>query len=74
MLNFRQFEVVEGKVKIAPSKDASQNILEIHSWPLFSERFHHRACHRANIFDILQFVNTFASSLSVPVMSCTRLE
>ena len=47
MLNFRQFEAVEGKVKIALSKDASQNILEIHSWPLFFESFHHRACHRA---------------------------
>ena len=47
MLNFRQFEAVEGKVKIAPSKDASQNVLEIHSWPLFSESFHHGACHRA---------------------------
>ena len=47
MLNFRQSEVVEGKVKIASSKDASQNILEIHSWPLFSESFLHRACHRA---------------------------
>ena len=47
MLNFRQFEAVEGKIKIAPSKDASQNILETHSWSLLSESFHHRACHRA---------------------------
>ena len=45
MLNFRQLEAVENKVKIAPSKDAG--ILETCSWPLSSGRFHHRACHRA---------------------------
>ena len=45
MLNFRQLEAVENKVKIAPSKDA--DILETCSWPLLSECFHHRACHRA---------------------------
>ena len=36
MLNFRQFEAIEDKVKIA-SQNASQNILETRSWPLSSE-------------------------------------
>ena len=34
MINFSQFKVVEDKIKIAPAKDASQNILEIRSLPV----------------------------------------
>ena len=47
MLNFRQFEAVEDKVKIASSKVLSRNIKETLSWPLSFESFHDRAPHRA---------------------------
>ena len=47
MLNSRQFEVVEDKVKIAPSKDAPHNIVETRSPPLSSKIVLGRARHRA---------------------------
>ena len=47
MVNFSQFKVVEEKIKIAPAKFSSQNILATRSLSLLCEIVHHRARRRA---------------------------